>query len=100
MQISRKISGKEVNVSLSGKFTFSDHQNFRAIIEAIKKKEGNVIILDFTNVDFVDSAALGMLLVAREEASKNNVDLILENPVGHVQKMFELSDFNSMFNIR
>lgn len=100
MQIKKKIEGDKILFFLNGKFTFADNQAFRGVIECLKNKDANTVIIDLTDVDFLDSAALGMLLVAREEASKSGAELILENAVGHVKKMFELSDFNSMFNIR
>jgi len=99
MQLKKQFNGNSCSFQLSGKFTFADHQNFRQIIETIKSGKFTSVQLDFTNVDFLDSAALGMILVSREESQKNSVELTLSNPVGHVQKMFELSDFYSMFNI-
>jgi anti-anti-sigma factor len=84
---------------MSGKFTFSDNQTFRTIIESIKSGEAANFTLDLSGVEFVDSAALGMFLVAREEAKKKGVNLTLSNPVGQVQNMFQLSNFSSLFNI-
>lgn len=100
MQIKKSINGDTTTFTFSGKFTFADHQSFRAVIDSVKNREARVVTIDFTNVDFLDSAALGMLLVAREEAQKASVEFILQNAVGHVKKMFELSDFGSMFNIK
>lgn len=96
-----KKSGSKDNTiySLSGKFTFSDHQTFRSIIESIKNSEAVKFTLDLATLEFVDSAALGMFLVAREEAKKKNVELVLQGPMGHVQKMFQLSNFSSLFTI-
>lgn len=85
--------------SLSGKFTFSDHQAFRAIVNAIKGNESKSVYLELSEMDFIDSAGLGMLLVARDEASKNNIDFRLLGPTGHVQKMFTLSNFQALFRI-
>jgi len=85
--------------SLSGKFTFSDHQSFRAVIDSIKNGEAQNFVFDLSVLEFVDSAALGMFLVARDEAKKKNIRLSLSGPVGHVHKMFTLSNFSSLFNI-
>lgn len=100
MNLKKNIEGDNIKFSISGKFTFADYQSFRTVLDSIKNGEGRVLIIDFSGVDFLDSAALGMLLVAKEEADKKRIEVILENASGHVQKMFELSDFNSMFNIR
>ncbi len=100
MNLRKTVSNDVYEVSLSGKFTFTDHQNFRTLVTALSSGVITTMIIDLSNLEFVDSAALGMFLVAKEEAKKNNVALILQNPVGHVQKMFELSNFKSLFEIR
>lgn len=99
MNIKKTLNKDICTFSLSGKFTFSDHQTFRAIIEAIKAGEAPNFTIDLSSLEFVDSAALGMFLVAREEAKKKNINLTLAGPTGHVQKMFTLSNFSSLFNI-
>ena len=48
----------------------------------------------------MDSAALGMLLIVNEEADKAGGAVVLQNPVGQVKKMFDVSKFNSIFTIR
>jgi len=100
MKVRKVVNGKTCSFALSGKFTFADHQSYRQIIDDIKSKNFQVVNLDFKEVEFLDSAALGMILLSREEANKNEVELVLLSPVGHVQKMFQLSDFYSMFNIK
>ncbi|HCR85772.1 MAG TPA: anti-sigma factor antagonist [Alphaproteobacteria bacterium] len=100
MNIKRVIGENSVKFLLSGKFTFSDHQNFRSVVDATKQPGTKRVEIDLSGVEFVDSAALGMFLVARQEATKNNCELHLLNPVGHVKNMFELSNFNTLFDLR
>ena len=99
MNVKKAIQGDSCTINLSGKFTFADNQTFRGVIESIKNKEANNYTLDLTGLEFVDSAALGMFLVAREEATKAGANLSLQNPNGHVEKMFSLSNFSGLFNI-
>ncbi len=100
MNLKKTTNGGTCEFTLSGKFTFSDHQTFRNVINVISSKTITSVILELSNLEFIDSAALGMFLVAREEAKKNNVELILQSPVGHVQKMFDLSNFRTLFEVR
>ena len=99
MIIKKSVGESTLNFNLTGKFMFSDHQTFRSIIETIKTTDYPNILLDVSGLEFVDSAALGMFLVAREEAKKKNLNLKLKGPTGHVQKMFNLSNFPSLFSI-
>lgn len=100
MNFKKNMKDKNCELSLSGKFTFADHQNFRNIVNLIGSGTVSSIVFDLANLEFVDSAALGMFLVAREEGKKHSVDIILQNPVGHVQKMFEISNFRNLFEMR
>lgn len=51
-------------------------------------------------VDFVDSAALGMLLLARDEAQKHDKKLIISGIQGQVKKMFTVARFDSLFSLQ
>ena len=86
-------------VSMSGSFTFKDHHGFRAIIEALSAGSGLRRVLDMSRVDFVDSAALGMLLIGEEELRKRNAALVLRKPSVTVLRLFELSAMDSVFEI-
>lgn len=99
MNIKKSINKDICTFNLSGKFTFSDNPTFRTIIESIKSGESSNYVFDLSGLEFVDSAALGMFLVAREEAKKKGVNLTLSGAVGHVKNMFQLSNFSSLFNI-
>ncbi len=99
MNIKKNIENGVCIFSLKGKFVFSDNQAFKGVVDVVKSSEFPSVILDLSELEFVDSAALGMFLVIRDEAKKRSVNLSLSNPVGHVQKMFTLSNFSSLFNI-
>lgn len=99
MEYIKTTDGKNQLITLKGKFTFADHESFRDVINTIKMGKIKSITLDLANVDFIDSAALGMLLIAREEAEKTHVNLILQNPSGQIHKMFKVSKFDTLFTI-
>jgi anti-anti-sigma factor len=84
-------------VNLRGAFTFNDNHAFQTIVKAIEESAPSLIIMDFSRVEFIDSAALGMLLFLREEYHKAQGKLVLRHPKGQVRKIFELSKFDSLF---
>jgi anti-anti-sigma factor len=86
-------------VALNGSFTFTDNQKFRDIISEVKKERLNSVELDMSNVEFIDSAALGMLLLLKDETAAHNTSVILKSPSGQVKKMLELSKFETLFTI-
>ena len=86
-------------VTITGKFTFEDNPVFREIIRAIAEKNLSMLALDMTETDFVDSAALGMLLLARDTANTHQKKMVIRGIRGQVKKMFELAHFEQLFTI-
>jgi HptB-dependent secretion and biofilm anti anti-sigma factor len=86
-------------VALSGQLTFPDHTNFRALADKLLKSAGQPLVIDLADLDFIDSAGLGMLLIVRNEAERANRTVALRAPRGQVKKIFELSKFESLFGI-
>lgn len=87
-------------VTLSGQFTFNDHPQFRAVLNHISAAGVHQIVLDLERVTFVDSAALGMLLLAADEAQKHQRKLLVRNANGQVKKMFDMANFSALFHLQ
>ena len=49
------------------------------------------LILDFSNVSFMDSTGIGMLLGRYNKFSKCDVDLYIKNPTSYVNRIFEMT---------
>lgn len=97
MDISSKQQHETYEVTLSGRFTFSDNPEFREIIYKIDDQDVKQVVLYMSQVEFVDSAALGMLLLAREAALKLQKQIVLRGATGQVKKMFDMAKFDTMF---
>ncbi len=90
-------SGDSLELTLTGKFTFADNKVFNAIMDEIASYKK--IIIDLAKVEFIDSAALGILLLVRDKCDKTSTNLLLKNPKGQVKQMFDISRFGDLFNI-
>ncbi len=55
--------------------------------------------MDFTNIEFIDSAGLGMLLLAKDAVEQRQVRLVLRGANGQVAKMFSISEFDKIFSL-
>lgn len=100
MEYTKIIKGDCCEIAVKGRFTFSDHKEFKNILGLLADNTIKSIVLHFNGVEFIDSAALGILLLARDESLKNAKSLIITNPVGQVKKMFEISKFYELFMIQ
>jgi anti-anti-sigma factor len=95
IQIDREMA----RISMSGEFTFTDHGPFKLMINEILALKGSSIVIDLSMLEFIDSAGLGMLLLARDEAKKIDRKLILKRPSGQVKRMFGVTKFNTLFTV-
>lgn len=87
--------GKEV--ILTGRLTFADHNGFRSIIAMFQEPGNKRFVLDLSAVEFIDSAALGMVLLARDTAISKGVGLVLKGAKGQVKRIMEVAKFNKLF---
>jgi anti-anti-sigma factor len=86
-------------VELSGRFTFGDHSSFRKLIEEIRPHGSDTYVLDVAGVEFIDSAGLGMLLLARDEGEKTNTSVVIRGAQGQVKRMLEVARFDTLFKL-
>ena len=56
------------------------------------------IEIDLGKVDYMDSAALGMLLLLQERADSRQITLV--NASGVVSQLLDVANFGRVFNIR
>jgi anti-anti-sigma factor len=101
MQITVEKKGEIARLALNGRFDFSSHREFRnACDEALQTPEIKGIEADFSRVDYLDSSALGMLLLLREKAQNANLKVSLTNCTGLVQQVLDVANFQRLFTIR
>jgi len=58
------------------------------------------IVIDFGEVDYLDSSALGMLLLLREKADGASKRVVLAGLQGTVKQVLEIANFGKLFSIR
>ncbi|CAK0779817.1 hypothetical protein CCP3SC15_6930001 [Gammaproteobacteria bacterium] len=56
--------------------------------------------VDLATVDYLDSSALGMLLLLRENVESTHIQLTLVNSHGAVRQFLEVANFSKMFTLR
>jgi len=91
-------TGQEIQ--LKGRFAFSDHENFRNVVQLMENDGTKRFIFDLSGLEFVDSAGLGMFLIAREVAERHKLQLVLRGAQGQVKRMLDLGRFDSLFTIQ
>ena len=90
--------GKEATIKISGRFDFSQNQAFRSALEDTGASVQKFVV-DLGGTDYVDSSALGMLLVLRDKVGgqKDHVKIVNVNP--EVKKILTIANFGQLFAI-
>ncbi len=99
MRLETYKSNNRFEAEISDKLTSSDLSEFRELLSGIKQSTCKAIVLDLSKLEWIDSAGLGMLILAKELAEKEELELVLRSPRGHVKSLLELGRFEKIFNI-
>ena len=89
--------GKEIFIS--GSFTFRDHDTFFEIVALIKSNDSSIkrIVFNMENCDFIDSAGLGMLVIAHDEATARHIELVIKNAKGKTKEVLYAARFDTLY---
>ncbi|PWC31110.1 STAS domain-containing protein [Azospirillum sp. TSO35-2] len=83
-------------VELRGQLTFEADAEFRQILEAFERDRVTDCVLNLDGVEFIDSAGLGLLVLANSAAKRAAVRLSMKHPRGQVRDMIEISEFHTI----
>lgn len=92
-------SGKELTIKVDGRFDFSAHQEFRDAYESISTDVNNYVV-DLSSTSYLDSSALGMLLLLRDHAGGDNANIKITKCNDDVKKILTISNFEQLFTIQ
>jgi len=90
---------KEITIVLDERFDFSCHGDFRSAYQSIDPTQ-YAITVDFKKTDYIDSAALGMLLVLRERAGGDRANITLKSCQPSVQQILDITHFEDLFKFK
>jgi anti-anti-sigma factor len=87
-------------IRLSGRFDFNTHREFRSAYEPLVADAAiRSVTVDFTGVDYLDSSALGMLLMLRDKLGGASKEVLLTGVRGNVKQVLDIANFGKLFQI-
>jgi anti-anti-sigma factor len=84
-------------IVLQGRFDFNSHREFREAVDQAVKEAAREIHVDLGGVDYLDSSALGMLLMLRDKAKGAGKEVALANVRGSVKQVIDIANFGKLF---
>ncbi|WP_283789834.1 STAS domain-containing protein [Bermanella sp. WJH001] len=98
MPVNASIKGDELTVTVEGRFDFSAHQEFRDAYEDAGAGVSKYVI-DMSKASYLDSSALGMLLLLRDHAGGESSNVRITRCNADVKKILTISNFEQLFTI-
>lgn len=100
MSITSRVSddNKQVRIIVAQQFDYSLHQGFRDAYRNIKQA-GATFTVDLSKATYMDSSALGMILLLKEHAEKLGGRVILSKPNASVHKILTIANFDQFVTI-
>lgn len=87
-------------IKLAGRFDFNTHREFRAAYEPlIADSSLRSVTVDFAGVEYLDSSALGMLLMLRDKMGGVSKEVRLSGVRGNVKQVLDIANFGKLFQI-
>ena len=88
---------KKIVIDIKGRFDFSMQKEFR---EAYRNHDPYLLyIVNLTQTEYMDSSALGMLLLLRQHAGEKSDRVVLRGAGEAVRKILDIANFGKLFVI-
>ena len=98
MAVDVNLEGSTLTIKVVGRFDFSVHQEFRTSYEGLSPTPTQYVI-DLGETSYLDSSALGMLLLLRDFSGGDSADIRIANCNQDVKKILAISNFEQLFKI-
>ena len=89
-------SNNELVINVEGRFDFNAHIDFRSAYEDIDVQPQNFSV-DMSRATYLDSSALGMLLLLRDYAGGDAAEIKINNCNEDVKKILQVANFTRLF---
>lgn len=98
MAISVSVSDDKriATIKIKGRFDFSLHNEFRKAYKDLTIKGGEFII-DLALTEYLDSSALGMMLLLKEHADAISCKVKIQNPKDDIREILQIASFDKLF---
>jgi len=85
-------------ITVDDRFDFSLHQPFRDAYSQCKGENINYV-LDLSRTKYMDSSALGMILLLKDYVDMHSGNLIISKPNETVEKVLEIAQVHRLMTI-
>ena len=92
MEIKNRIYEKTLYVILSGELDeHSAYQTRISLDDIFSKPNFNQVIIDLSELDFMDSTGIGVLVGRYKKLKDKNIPIFICNPSNHAERIFKMT---------
>jgi len=99
MQISERRVGDVSILILVGELTYVNRGLFTTAVERTKQAGCRHLVLDLQAVRFLDSSAIGMLVLLAQNMKASHGTVILSSPQSYIREILALANLDRVFPI-
>lgn len=90
----------EKTLQIPERFDFGYHKNFTEQYQAALTTGGVTdISLDFSRVNYLDSSALGMMVLLQKKAKAQNINVKIKGAKDNARDILNIANFDRLFDI-
>lgn len=97
MQVSVRTTPRQREFFIKGDFTAQDEKRFFDVFVQIRSMTEPCLAFNLGQCSFIDSAAMGMLVVACEEAAKRNVSRVIRQAPADLERVLRSAGFDRFY---
>ena len=101
MEVKVTTAGSTATIYMKGRFDFSAHRSFKEAYDPLlQQKNISSVEINLAEVVYMDSSALGMLLLLHERALAEGKEVALSKANSTVMQILDIANFRKLFTIR
>jgi len=95
-----QVDGNVVTILVVGSFDVGCYDAFNLSYRPYLSPSNNVFIIDMSKATYMDSSALGMLLLLRDRTGGDRDRVLITNVEEPVMEVLQVANFDQLFNIQ
>lgn len=99
MEITKEYDGNELTISVEGRIDTITSQDLEREI-ASEMGNFNSLVMDFTDLTYISSAGLRLMIVTQKKLKPENIPFVIKNINDTVGEIFRMSGFNKILEIK
>jgi len=99
MDVTLRQNGEIYILDLAGRMDINASDSINKHIDQILEKNGKMVLLNFSHIDFVSSPGLVILVSILKKVRKQQGKIILSNLQSYVKEVFEVTQLTKVFDV-